>query len=121
MSETNDNLKPLPQDILVTSFLSKISARLGAALMFPGCAAGANHRRSAINTSARVRGGADFPNGAVSRISFTDDPEWSAFRDSVGNLMGARTNNCHVSITITKVANNRALARQIELTEIRNT
>jgi uncharacterized lipoprotein YbaY len=58
----------------------------------------------------------------VSTNSIADVPGWSAFKDPVENLMRtALTNNCDVRITLTKVDQNRAFVRQIEIHPVRNT
>ncbi len=52
----------------------------------------------------------------LSTNSFADVPGWSEFKEPVENLMrAALTNNCDVSITLSKVDQNRALLRQIEI------
>ena len=54
--------------------------------------------------------------------SVADVPGWSEFKGPVENLVRvALTNNCDVSITLTKVDQNRALVRRIEIHPARNT
>lgn len=54
--------------------------------------------------------------------SIADVPGWSAFKDPVENLVRvALTNNCDVRVTLTKVEENRASVRVIEIHPVRNT
>jgi len=54
--------------------------------------------------------------------SVADVPRWSEFKGPVENLVRvALTNNCEVSITLTKVDGNCAQVRRIEIHPARNT
>ncbi|HVM61758.1 MAG TPA: TolC family protein, partial [Verrucomicrobiae bacterium] len=72
------------------------------------------------NTPDNFRGAAG---DAASTNSFADLPWWGVFKDpALQDLVrAALTNNCDVRITLTKVDQNRAFVRQIEIHPVRNT